>query len=94
MNYEVDNGRRVTESALITRINRKLIDDSQDQRETQMMGSPSFGHFYEHENELADRSGTIDLESIGRELGVLAPDETIARSNLRDRPTATILKRK
>jgi hypothetical protein len=78
MNSEIENGRRVTESALIERINEKLSDDSRDRKEMQMTGSPSIGNFYEHSNELANRGGALDLESIGRELGVLAPDETIA----------------
>jgi hypothetical protein len=78
MRYEVDNGRLVTESALIERINEKLSEDSQDRREMQMTGSPSIGNFYEHQNEIINRDGDIDLDAIGRELGVLAPDETIA----------------
>jgi hypothetical protein len=78
MNSEIENGRRITESALIERINEKLSDDSRDRKEMQMTGSPSVGNFYEHANEFADREGAVDLESIGRELGVLAPDETIA----------------
>ena len=78
MNNEIENGRRVTESALIERINEKLSDVSHDQKQMQMSGSPSIGNFYESENELANRGGPVDLESIGRELGVLAPDETIA----------------
>lgn len=80
MKYEAENGRRVTESALIDRINEKLIGDSEDLRDIQMTGSPSLGHFFGQEYELIDREDTIDLESIGRELGVLASDETIARS--------------
>jgi len=78
MRYEVDNGKLVTESALIERINEKLMGESREQKEVQMTGSPSFGHFYENGNEIAERPGDIDLDSIGRELGVLAPDETIA----------------
>jgi hypothetical protein len=79
MRYEAANGRRVTESALITRINKKLTDDSQDRKELQMSESPSIGNFYEHANELAGRKDTIDLESIGHELGVLANDEIVVR---------------
>lgn len=78
MNYEIENGRRVTESALIERINEKLSEESRDRKEVQMTGSPSVGNFYENANGIADREGAVDLESIGRELGVLAADETIA----------------
>jgi len=78
MRYEVENGRRITESALVERINKKLTDESQDLKESQMAGSPSIGNFYGQDSELVDRKDTIDLEAIGRELGVLASDETIA----------------
>jgi hypothetical protein len=94
MRYEVENGRRVTGSALIDRINKKLTDDSRDQRDRQMAGSPSFGHFYEHPNELANRDGSIDLESIGRELGVLAPDESVAGCDRDRSPETERLKRR
>jgi hypothetical protein len=78
MSDQTENGRRVTEAALIERINEKLSNDSSDRREMQMAGSPSIGNFYAHPNELAISDGALDLESLGRVLGVLAPDETIA----------------
>ena len=78
--YEIENGRRVSESALIERINKKLADESLDLKAIHMAGSPSIGHFYEQDSEHGDRKDTIDLEAIGRELGVLASDETIART--------------
>jgi hypothetical protein len=40
-----------------------------------MTESPSFGNFYADTNEIADRPGDIDIESIGREIGVLRDDE-------------------
>ena len=94
MESETNSGGRVTESALIERINRKLVGDSQDQKAAQMTGSPSLGHFFCQENELIDREDTIDLESIGRELGVLAPDETIARLEAEPVSTTEHLKRR
>ena len=78
MRYEVENGRRITESALVDRINKKLAHESQDLKESQMAGSPSVGNFYGQDGELGAGKEPIDLEAIGRELGVLASDETIA----------------
>jgi hypothetical protein len=63
---------------LIERINLRLSTDSQNRKESRMTGSPSFGHFYENTNSIADIADSIDLESFGRQLGVLMPGETIA----------------
>lgn len=81
MKQKVANAKWVTESALIARINERLADDSQKLKEFHMAGSPSFGHFYEQP--VAEHGGSINLETIGREMGVLAPDESIAESTRR-----------
>ena len=52
MRYEVENGRRITESALVERINKKLTDESQDLKESQMAGSPSIGNFYGQDSDV------------------------------------------
>jgi hypothetical protein len=80
MNKNVTGSRWVTESALIERINERLTDDSRNLKDQQMEGSPSIGHFYEQPNETG-RPGSIDLEAMGRELGVLALDESVARDS-------------
>ena len=68
----------VTESVLIERINERLADDSRTMRDLRMQGSPSFGHFYEQLNSIDKQPSSLDLEAVGREMGVLAPDEAIA----------------
>ncbi|HEY2866749.1 MAG TPA: hypothetical protein VGJ02_06635 [Pyrinomonadaceae bacterium] len=71
----------ISQSVLIERINERLTTDSQDLKESRMSESPSLGHFYEHPDAIAEGHGTADLESIGRELGVLHPDETVTPDN-------------
>ena len=70
--------RWVTESVLVERINERLADNSRTSKELQMEGSPSFGHFYEQPDPTDEYNDSTDLESMGREMGVLAPDEGIA----------------
>lgn len=79
MNKIVATERWVTESVLIERINERLTDDSHKQKESQMEGSPSLGHFYEQPDRANAGPGPIDIEAVGREMGVLAPDESVAR---------------
>ena len=79
------NSKWVTESALIERINERLTDDSWSLKELMMEDSPSVGHFYEQPDGVSEQKGTIDIEAIGREMGVLAPDESIARDAGPDR---------
>ncbi|HYJ91761.1 MAG TPA: hypothetical protein VEV84_10655 [Pyrinomonadaceae bacterium] len=81
MKAQISDDTRVSESALIERINKRLAVNSQDLKESRMIESPSLGHFYEHLNSIADRPGAIDLESIGRELGVLMPGEMLTPDN-------------
>jgi len=73
------NAKWVTESALIQRINERLADDSRALKELQMAGSPSIGHFYDQREVAVGPKGSIDIEAIGRKLGVLASDESVAR---------------
>jgi hypothetical protein len=70
----------VSRDDLVERINGPLTTDSEDLQEQRMSESPSFGNFYADTNEIAERPGDIDIESIGRELGVLDDDETYAES--------------
>lgn len=69
-------------TSLVRRINDQLTTDSDDLHELRMGGSPSIGNFYADTNGIADRPGDIDIESIGRELGVLHDDENYAESTL------------
>ncbi|HKP70705.1 MAG TPA: hypothetical protein VJV05_15565 [Pyrinomonadaceae bacterium] len=78
-------GVEVSESVLIDRINKRLTDDSLRIKEERSTGSPSFGTFYEQHDPTDEGHDTIDLESIGRKLGVLAPGETLTRSDPRSR---------
>lgn len=78
MNNEAAGVRWITESVLIDRINARLADDSHQMKEVRMEGSPSFGHFYEHADSIGEFTGSIDLEAFGREMGVLAADESVA----------------
>lgn len=71
----------VTESVLIERINERLADDSRQTQNLRMEGSPSFGHFYEQLDSIDEHPGSIDLDAVGRAMGVLAPDEAIAHIN-------------
>lgn len=73
MKNEMPSEQNISRSALIERINRKLADNSQDLKESRMTESPSLGHFYENQVSGEDEQGGIDLESLGRELGVLEP---------------------
>ena len=79
MREKVAGTRWVTESVLIERINERLASERAELKDMQMSGSPSFGHFYDRSDEIAERRGSIDLEAIGREIGVLAPDEAVAQ---------------
>jgi len=69
--------KKIIDSVLIERINRRLELNSQDRKAARMDGSPSFGHFYAQSESISHRSGTIDIESIGRELGILNPTEAV-----------------
>jgi hypothetical protein len=73
------NAKWVNESALIERINERLTDDSRSLKDLMMADSPSFGHYYDQPDGVAERRGSIDIEAVGREMGVLAPDESVAR---------------
>jgi hypothetical protein len=64
-------------SALIERINQKLTNDSQNEKESRFEESPSFGHFYGRSDQISERPGDVDLEGIGRELDVLEPAKPI-----------------
>ena len=78
----------VSRDDLVQRINDQLTTDSESLQESRMDGSPSFGNFYADTNEIADRPGDIDIESIGRELGVLGDDETYGENNDVEEPGA------
>jgi hypothetical protein len=73
------NDKWVTESALIERINERLTDDSRSLKDLMMADSPSFGHFYDQPEGVSEQTGPVDIEAVGREMGVLAPDESVAR---------------
>jgi hypothetical protein len=75
-----DPNKDVSRDDLVQRINDQLGTDSESLQEQRMEESPSFGNFYADTNEIADRPGDIDIESIGRELGVLGDDETYAEN--------------
>ena len=75
------NAKWVTESALIERINERLTDDSRSLKDLMMAESPSFGHFYDQPDGVSEQTGSIDIEAVGREMGVLAPDESVARDS-------------
>lgn len=79
MMQKFSNIKWVTESALIERINERLTDESRTLKELKMADSPSFGHFYDQSDAVTEQKGSIDIEAIGREMGVLSPDECIAR---------------
>jgi hypothetical protein len=68
-------GKSVTIPVLIQRINERLTRNGESQKQSRFAGSPSFGHFYADTNSIAERPDEIDIESIGRELGVLGADE-------------------
>jgi hypothetical protein len=74
---ETMSGTEINESVLIERINRQLKIESQNEKESRQEQSPSFGHFYEHSDQVSERPGAVNLERIGRELDVLKPDETV-----------------
>lgn len=78
MSNTTADDKDVSRDDLMLRINRQLTSDSRSLQETRMEESPSFGNFYADTNEIAERPGDIDIESIGRELGVLGADETYA----------------
>jgi len=83
MQEKVSSVKWVTESVLIERINERLADDSRELQDLRMDSSPSLGHFYEQSDSIDDQSGSIDLETVGREMGVLAPDEAVAHISAR-----------
>ena len=70
--------REISESVLLDRINERLTSDGEDLKDSRMSESPSIGHFYEHQESFAEPPGLADLETIGRELGVLMPGETLS----------------
>ena len=74
----------VSRDDLVRRINEQLTSDGQSLHESRITESPSFGNFYADTNEIADRPGDIDIESIGRELGVLRDDENYIESTTDD----------
>jgi len=75
----------ISTADLVRRINRQLTSDGRSLRESRMSESPSFGNFYADTNEIAERPGEIDIESIGRELGVLDDDENYVEKSAADR---------
>ena len=68
--------KKISDSVLIERINRRLELNSQNRKQSRMGGSPSFGHFYAQLGPMPERTDPIDIESLGRELGVLKDSET------------------
>ena len=74
---EISITKEISSSVLVARINRKLETESQNQKKCRMDESPSFGHFYAHSEPIPERTDPIDIESIGRELGVLKDSETV-----------------
>ena len=70
--------KKISDSVLIERINRRLELNSQIRKESRMDESPSFGHFYAQSEPTPRTKGPIDIESIGRELGILKPGESRA----------------
>jgi len=69
--------KKISDSVLIERINRRLELNSQIRKESRMDESPSFGHFYAQSEPTPRTKGPIDIESISRELGILMPSETV-----------------
>ena len=69
--------KKISDSVLIEQINRRLEFDSQNRKESRMDESPSLGHFYAQSEPTPGTNGPIDIESIGRELGILKPSETV-----------------
>ena len=69
--------KKDSDSVLIERINRRLEFDSLNRKESRMDESPSFGHFYAQSDPMPGTNRPIDIESIGRELGILKPSETV-----------------
>ena len=78
MSNNTADDKDVSTDDLVRRINTQLTTDSRSLQKSRMEESPSFGNFYADTNEIAERPGDIDIESIGRELGVLGADETYA----------------
>ncbi|MFN6963706.1 MAG: hypothetical protein ACK4S4_08065 [Pyrinomonadaceae bacterium] len=70
-----DDESVVSRDELMRRINERLSSDSRELRDARMTGSPSFGNYYAT-GDAAEPSGDVDIESIGRELGVLRDDES------------------
>ena len=91
MPQKFSNTKWVTEAALIGRINERLAEDSRALKEIRMEDSPSVGNLYDQSDGVADENGSIDIEAIGRRLGVLAPDESVARDT--DRRSENDLKK-
>jgi len=81
MNNTNEHENDVSRDDLVQRINEQLATDGRSLMESRIEESPSFGNFYADTNEIADRPGDIDIESIGRELGVLGDDETYSENN-------------
>ena len=79
-NLRVRSVSEISRSVLIGRINKQLAEDGEILRKLRESGSPSFGAFYADTNSIADRKEKLNLESIGRELGVLSSDEQVADS--------------
>ena len=76
MSSNATDDKDVSKDDLVQRINEQLTTDSRSLQELRMEESPSFGNYYAGTNEIAERPGDIDIESIGRELGVLGHNET------------------
>jgi len=74
---ETSGTKKISDSVLIERINRRLKLNSQNRKVARMDESPSFGHFYAQSEPISHRSGPLDIESIGRELGILNPIEAV-----------------
>jgi len=74
---KTDTKNEVSGSQLIERINRRLAAESQDRKDSRLDKSPSFGHFYAQSEPTPEENDPINIESIGRELGVLKDSETV-----------------
>ena len=74
---KIDSTNEVSGSQLIERINRRLAAESQNRKDSRLDKSPSFGHFYAQSEPAPEENASIDIESIGRELGVLKDSERV-----------------
>ena len=74
---KTESVKEISGSQLMERINRRLEAESQNRKEIRLDGSPSFGHFYAQSEPTSEERDLVDIESIGRELGVLNDSETV-----------------